>query len=345
MDYESIIKKIIKEKGVSKEILENKIKDKIAELDNLVSRDGAANIIAGELGVDLNESDLSEESVNIKNLLPTMKNVSVIGKVTDIYPITTFKKEGKDSQVGALSINDGTGFARLVFWNDSINIFKNINQGDVIKIINAYIKENKFGKIEIHTSFRSKIRINPEGVLVPKGVSETSEAKEPREKIDLAELKKDSDIKVNGIIVQIFKKSCFFNVCPECKKSAKADDGVFMCKDHGRVIPERKIFVSYIIDDGTATARCTSFGFDAEKILGMDTKQACELSDTHEDNAYPIEHSMNKVVGKEIIILGKTQFNSFSNTVEIVTNKVIEKIDYNTELKEIYEEAMYADKN
>ena len=80
-----------------------------------MSKEGAANIIAGELGVDLNESDLSEESVSIKSLLPLMKNVSVVGKVVDIYPISTFKREGRDNQVGALSINDGTGFARVVF--------------------------------------------------------------------------------------------------------------------------------------------------------------------------------------------------------------------------------------
>jgi replication factor A1 len=344
MEYNEIIKLIIKEKGVSKEILESKINDKILELDNLVSKEGAANIIAGELGVDIAGADLSEEIINIKNLLPTMKNVSIIGKVADIYPITTFSKDGKEQQVGALSINDGTGFARVVFWNDSINIFKNINQGDNLKVINAYIKENKFGKIEIHISFRSKVRINPENVNLS-NINIPLDSKISREKIDLTEIKKDSEIKVVGIIVQLFKKNCFFTVCPECKKSVKADDGAFMCKEHGRVTPERKLFISYIVDDGTSNIRCTSFSFDAEKVLGMTTKQAIELSDSHEDNAYPIEHATNKVLGKEIIINGKTQFNSFSNSIEIVTNKVIDKIDYNSELKEIYEEVKYGDKN
>lgn len=344
MEYSEILKKIIKEKGVSKEILESKINDKVLELDNLVSKEGAANIIAGELGVDLSGADLAEEIVNIKNLVPTMKNVSIIGKVTDIYPISTFSKDGREQQVGALSVNDGTGFARVVFWNDSISIFKNINQGDNLKIINAYIKENKFGKIEIHISFRSKVRINPENVDLSK-INISNDIKVSREKIDLTEIKKDTDIKVVGLIVQLFKKNCFFNVCPECKKSVKADDGAFMCKEHGRITPERKLFISYVIDDGTSNVRCTSFSFDAEKVLGLSTKQATELADSHEDNSYPIEHVMNKVLGKEVIINGKTQFNSFSNSIEIVSNKIIDKIDYNQELKEIYEEVMYADKN
>ncbi|MFA5333217.1 MAG: OB-fold nucleic acid binding domain-containing protein [Candidatus Nanoarchaeia archaeon] len=344
MEYSEILKKIIKEKGVSKEILESKINDKILELDSLVSKEGAANIIAGELGVDLAGADLAEEIVNIKSLLPTMKNVSIIGKVTDIYPISTFSKDSKEQQVGALSVNDGTGFARVVFWNDSINIFKNINQGDNLKVINAYIKENKFGKIEVHISFRSKVRINPENVDLSK-VNVLNDTKLSREKIDLTEIKKDTDIKVVGLIVQLFKKNCFFNVCPECKKSVKADDGAFMCKEHGRVSPERKLFISYVIDDGTSNVRCTSFSFDAEKVLGLSTKQAIELADSHEDNSYPIEHVMNKVLGKELILNGKTQFNSFSNTVEIVSSKIIDKIDYNQELKELYEEVMYADKN
>jgi replication factor A1 len=287
---------------------------------------------------------LAEEIVNIKNLLPAMKNVSIIGKVADIYPISTFSKDSKEQQVGALSVNDGTGFARVVFWNDSISIFKNINQGDTLKIINAYIKENKFGKIEVHISFRSKVRINPENVNLS-AVNIQKDERVKAEKIDLIEMKKDAEIKASGIIVQIFKKNCFFNVCPECKKSVKADDGAFMCKEHGKITPERKLFVSYIIDDGTSNARCTSFSFDAEKVLGISTKQAIELADSHEDNSYPIEHMLDKVLGKEIIINGKTQFNSFSNAVEIVTNRVTEKIDYNSELKELYEEVMYADKN
>ncbi|MDD2678429.1 MAG: OB-fold nucleic acid binding domain-containing protein [Candidatus Nanoarchaeia archaeon] len=343
MEYEQIISKIIKEKGVSKEILESKIKDKILELDNLISQEGAANIIAGELGVDINESDLSQESVEIKKLLPIMKNVSIAGKVTDIYPISSFQREGKEQEVGALSLNDGTGFARVVFWNDSISLFKNIKQGDCIKIINAYIKENKFGKIEVHISFRSKVRINPEEEDFSS--IKISANKVPCEKIDLAEIKKDSDIKVFGIIVQLFKKNCFFTVCPECKKSAKAEDGIFMCKEHGRIIPEKKMFISYVLDDGTSNIRCTSFGFDAEKILGISTKQAVEIADKHEDNSYPIEHSMNTVIGKEVIIYGKTQFNDFSNSIEIVSNKIIDKIDYSSELKEIYEESKYGDKN
>jgi ssDNA-binding replication factor A large subunit len=344
MDYNEIIKKTMKEKGVSKEILESKINDKILELDNLVSKEGAANIIAGELGVDVSGADLAEEIVNIKNLLPTMKNVSIIGKVIDIYPISTFSREGREQQVGALSINDGTGFARVVFWNDSINIFKNINQGDCLKVINTYIKENKFGKMESHISYRSKVRINPENVDLSK-VNISSNNTGSREKIDLTEIKKDTEIKVVGLIVQLFKKNCFFNVCPECKKSVKADDGAFMCKEHGRITPERKIFISYVIDDGTSNVRCTSFSYDAEKVLGFNTKKAIELADSHQDNSYPIEHAMNKVLGKEIIINGKTQFNSFSNSIEIVSSKIIDKINYNQELKEIYEEVMYADKN
>lgn len=344
MEFEEIIKKIIKEKGVSREIIESKIEDKIIELDNLVSKEGAANIIAGELGIDLNDSDLSQEMVEIKKLVPTMKNVSLMGKVVDIYPISTFKREGKDQEVGALSINDTTGFARVVFWNDSIQLFKKISQGDCLKITNAYIKENKFGKIEIHISFRSKVRINPEEDDFSK-LKDLSYSKSSAERIDLTEIKQDTEIKAMGIIVQLFKKNCFFIVCPDCKKSIKSEDGSYMCKEHGKVLPEKKLFVSYVIDDGTASARCTSFGFDAEKILGLTTKQAIELEQAHQDNSYPIEHAMNKAIGKEVIILGKTSFNSFSNSVEIVTNKVIDKIDYNIELKEIYEEAMYADKN
>jgi replication factor A1 len=211
MDYDEVLSRVIKSTGIEKSVLINKIDDKMKELDNLVSKEGAAHIIANELGVSLIDSDASQDFVNIKNLVGGLRNIIVIGRVTDIYPINSFKKDGKELQVGALSLSDGTGFVRVVFWNDSINIFKNIKEGDVIKVINTYVKENKFGKLELHTSFRSKIRINPEDVD-PKSIPTNNKIQKKSERIDLVELKRDSSIRIFGIIVQLFKRNCLFNV-------------------------------------------------------------------------------------------------------------------------------------
>lgn len=344
MESKEVVERIIKSTGIEKKVVLNKIEEKMKELDNLVSKEGAAHIIANELGVSLIDNDASQDNVKIENLVGGLRNVIVVGRVADIYPINSYEKDGKKLQVGALSLSDGTGFVRVVFWNDSISLFENINQGDIIKVINAYVKENKFGKLELHISFRTKVRINPEDVN-PESIPSSSGIRKKSERIDLVELKRDSFIRAFGIIVQIFKRNCFFTVCPECGKSVKANEGIYMCKEHGRVKPNKKMFVSYVLDDGTDNVRCTSFGRDAEIILGLETDKAIELADNHEDSSYPIEHVKNNVVGKEVIIYGRSSFNDFTNSVEIISNKIIDKINYETELKRVTEEIKYGDKD
>ncbi|MBN1923640.1 MAG: DUF2240 family protein [Nanoarchaeota archaeon] len=344
MDYETIIERIVKSTGIDRKLLTSKIEDKIKELDKLVSKEGAAHIIANELGVSLIDSDASQDYVNIKNLVGGLRNVIVMGRVVDIYPINSFQKEGKESQVAALSISDGTGFVRIVFWEDSIPVFKNIKEGDIIKVINAYVKENKFGKLELHISYRTKVRINPEDID-PKSIPSASKVQRQSERIDLIELKRDMNIKVLGVVVNVFKKNCFFNVCPDCGKSVKLDEGIYMCKEHGRIEPNKKLFVSFVLDDGTNNVRCTSFGRDAEELLGISTKEAVDLADSHEDSSYPIEHVTERVLGKEVIVYGRTSFNDFSNTVEVITNKLISNINFENELAVIFNEVQYGDKD
>lgn len=344
MDFDTIVERVVKSIGLSTAVLKAKIEDKVRELDELVSLDGAAHIVANELGVSLIDNDASQDFVNIKNLVGGLRNVIVLGRVTDVYPISTFEKDGKKLQVGSLSLNDGTGFVRVVFWDDSINIFKNINVNDVIKIINAYVRENKFGKLELHISFRTKVRINPEDVD-PKTIPTISGVQHKTENIDLVEIKRDTFIKCMGAIVQIYKRNIFFSVCPECGKSVKSDEGIFMCKEHGKIIPNRKMFISFVIDDGTNNVRCTSFGRDAEKILGLSTSEAISIADANEDSSAPIEQTKDSILGKEIIIYGKATFNDFSNSIEIITNKIIEPIDFNLELNRISKEVNYGDTN
>ncbi|VVB75862.1 Replication factor A [Candidatus Tiddalikarchaeum anstoanum] len=343
MEFNEIIERIVKSTNLSAEVLNSKINDKIAELDNLVSKEGAAHIIANELGVNLIDSDASQDFVNIKNLVGGLRNVIVLGKVTDTFPVTTFEKDGKKKQVGSLSLNDGTGFARVVFWDDSINIFKNIKENDIIKVINAYVKENKFGKLELHVSYRTKVRVNPDDID-PKSINATDKQSKA-EFVDIVEIKPDSFVKCFGAIVQVYKKNIFFNVCPQCGKSIKSDEGLSMCSEHGKVSPSRKMFVTFVLDDGTGTIRCTSFGRDAEVIMGMPTIEAIKLADSHEDSTFPVDSIKSKILGKEVFIYGRTSLNTFTNSIEIITSRIVENIDYNVELKRIAEEVEFGDKN
>ncbi len=333
LSYEEIVSKIIESTKIERSVLEQKIKEKIDEFNNLVSEEGAAYIIAKELGVQLISVDHSKESVEIKNLVGGLKNVSVVGRVVAKYPVSTYQRDGKELKVGSLLLYDGTGYCRVVFWNDFIDIFNKIAEDMIIKVVNAYVKENNDRK-ELHINFRTKVRLSPEEID-PESIPHSQNIQSRNWISKISELNDGSDARILGMIVQIFKRNAFFLVCPECGKKIYNEEGIFMCKDHGRVKPKKKLVLSYIIDDGFSTIRVTSFGRDAETVIGMSTDEAVKVCDENEDDSYIVDYVKDNVVGKEIIVFGTAKINNFTGDIEIISNKIIDKINFNLELSKI----------
>ena len=73
LSYEKIIEKISTIKNVSKEEIESKIQFKLVELQDLISKEGAAHIIANELGVNLFE--LESQDLKIKEIESILGNL------------------------------------------------------------------------------------------------------------------------------------------------------------------------------------------------------------------------------------------------------------------------------
>jgi ssDNA-binding replication factor A large subunit len=74
-----IIEKISKLSNISKEEIERKIEAKRAKLSGLISREGAAQVIAAELGISFDN-----EKLKIEELLSGMRKVNTFGKVIKV---------------------------------------------------------------------------------------------------------------------------------------------------------------------------------------------------------------------------------------------------------------------
>ena len=90
LSYNEIISKIQKETDLTLDQIQAKIKEKLSKLSDLISREGAAHIVANELNVKLFE-DLRNKSLKIRNIMPGMRSVSILAKVLKIYSINNFK--------------------------------------------------------------------------------------------------------------------------------------------------------------------------------------------------------------------------------------------------------------
>src|SRR3989344_4948156 len=151
--------------GMSKEEILLRIRNKQRELSGLVSEEGAAYIVANELGVKT-RNHVVESILKTKEIKPEMKSVNVMGRVKAIYGPREFTtKTGIKNKVANMEIIDPTGVGRVVLWNmhDIEKIEKGIvNVGKVIKVKSGYVREGLNGRLEVHVGNRGLLIENPD---------------------------------------------------------------------------------------------------------------------------------------------------------------------------------------
>jgi len=320
-----IIEKIKEKANISEEEINSKIKQKMDQLSGLVSKEGAAHIIANELGIKLFEEVSGK--LQIKNILAGMRDVETVGKVQQMYPINEFqRKDGTPGKVANLIIADETGAIRIVLWGSQTDVLKDIKENDIVKIISGYTRENN-NRLEVHLNEKSKLEINPEGEIV----GEVKQYVSTRKKIDKLE-ESDNDIELLGTIVQAFEPR-FFEVCPECNKRVRQRDEGFFCEEHNIVKPNYSYVLNLILDDGTETIRTVFFRKQAENLLELNQEQILEYKDAPEK----FEEVKNNLSGNMIKVIGRANKNELFDRLEFITRLVF-KADPKEEIEKLKKE-------
>ena len=161
LSYEDVIKEIKAKTELSDYEIDQKIQEKMQQLSGLISKEGAANIIANQLGVSL----VQEGMFKIAKLQPGMKNIELAGKVTKKFNLYEFPKGDSVGKVASFMLNDETAGVRVTLWNSQTDHFEQLEEGATVKIVDGYVKENN-GMKEVHLNDKSKIIINPDDVIV-----------------------------------------------------------------------------------------------------------------------------------------------------------------------------------
>src|SRR3990167_9287740 len=103
-NYDKIQEKISKSSGLKKEEIDRRIEAKRAKLSQLISKEGAAQVVAAELGINFDN-----ERLKISEVLSGMKKVNIIGKVIRLFPVREFVRNDKKGKVANLFIADESG--------------------------------------------------------------------------------------------------------------------------------------------------------------------------------------------------------------------------------------------
>ncbi|MFA5071400.1 MAG: DUF2240 family protein [Candidatus Pacearchaeota archaeon] len=308
-NYERIIEKISKIAGVEKEEIERRIEAKRAKLSGLISKEGAAQVVAAELGISFDN-----EKLKIEELLPEMRKVNLVAKVMSVSPIRSFKtKKGDDGKVANLFVADDTSNIKVVLWDT--NHIALIEQGKILENVVVEISNGSMRDNELHLGSFSDLKISKEII------NDVKAGKVFREK-NILELKNSDYAKVRGVIVQSFDPR-FFYVCPDCRKKVIQENGHFVCAEHGEVAGEKRALFNMILDDGTETIRAVAF-HDTLPGLGL----------TNLENPEEVIQQRENLLGKELFFFGNVRANKLYNTPEFIVEKV-DKVDLDLLIKEL----------
>lgn len=309
-NLEEIVKKIVENTDLDVSKVKNMIKEKETEFSGLISPEGAAHIVAKELGLNLLERTSKE--LKIENILSGMNTVNLVGKVMRIFEPREWEKDGKKGKVVNLILADETGQIRMSLWNEQVKTVEEgkLEAGHVVEIINGYTKENSMGGCELRLGKNGMIKLSDAEIKVKTGTAQDMKIKD---------LNPGSSVKVRGAMVQFFESNPFYYVCSECE--SKLTEG--KCEKHGKVDPKPILIVNGILDDGFGNVRVVFFREQAEAILGMKTEDAFKLTEDAKD-INPLRERLEKRLGCEFVVKGRTKINKFFERLELVAYEVSE---------------------
>ncbi len=326
--FDELVAKIKEKSGLEEDEIRKRIDSKIKQLSGLVSKEGAAHILANELGIRLFEQ--SSGKLQIKNILSGMRDVEITGKAAAIYDAKSFVSNGREGKLASILVADETGQIRVVLWNLQAENASKIKQGDIIKIKGGYVRERN-NINEIHLNERGKLIINPEGETVNVDIKQPQSASTARKQ--LSELEgTENNIEILATVIQVFEPR-YFEVC-SCGKKLKPSEKGPSCDVHGAVKAEYSYVLNAFIDDGTESMRAVFFKEQAQKLLGKKHEDLLQYKDTPE----LFETARNDILGANVKIKGRAVKNDMFNRIEIIANNVILNPDPEPEIARIEEE-------
>lgn len=298
MPVGDVKKKIQEQAGLSLDEINTKIEDKMKQLAGLISEEGACHIIANELHVQLVPG---ADQRKLSDLAPGMRDITQAMRVVQVYEKRTFQSKYGDGEGKVCSFlgGDESGVCRVTCWGDHADAAEKLKPQDIVRVKNSYVKENN-GRAELHLNDKSSIEVNPEGVTVASGQTQSQGPKEyVRKKIqDLT--RGDYYVEILGTVVQAYEPRVF--------DRKEGDKGVVM---------------NVLVDDGTGNLRCACWGEVAAAALGIDEKTLLDSDGTYQEER-------DELLGKIVKVHGRAKLNTVYNTIECS----VEELDINPDAGE-----------
>ncbi len=187
------------------QILERLDKEK-TKTGSFISDDVLLRMIAAEFGVEVSK-EARTPTLSIRDLVPGLNDVTVVGRVVAVFPSKTFKAN-KSGKVASLLIADENSILRIVLWNDKTEVIESgkVKVGKMTRFSHGYTKEDYSGRVELHLGDRSEIEINPKDV---EAKDYPSISKFTTKIGEVSRTLKNKKVNVRGTVKKLFPASTF----------------------------------------------------------------------------------------------------------------------------------------
>ena len=161
MEFKRMLEHVLEKKPeITMEGLKELIDDKKRKIGaGYLTDQGALFLVAADLGISF--ENVPRSNTGIKDLFVGAKDINLTARVLSIYPLRIFTKRESAEQLEnrTLTVYDENGTIRLRLWNKLAHLPDEleIKPGNVIKIVNGYVKSGLDGKPVINLGEFSSI--------------------------------------------------------------------------------------------------------------------------------------------------------------------------------------------
>jgi replication factor A1 len=167
--------------GLKEIDIEEKIKDKVSEFSGFITNEGAAFLVAKDLGLNVSspfiegdpnafleqEIDYDEFTIPINEIREGMSNIVILGFISRIFQPREFqRKDGTLGKVGSFYLSDPSGTVKIVVWDEKVDLLssKYFREGEIVRFIGGYAKIGRNEEIEVHLGKKGKLEVAPKEV-------------------------------------------------------------------------------------------------------------------------------------------------------------------------------------
>src|SRR5690349_8220019 len=130
---------------------------------------GALFLVAADLGVSFD--NVPKMQSGLKDLYVGAKDVTITGRIMNIYPPYKFTKKETNEQSSArtLVLYDKNAKVKVKLWDKQVSIPEEmgLQAGDVVKVVKGYVRAGLDGKPVVNLSSYGALEVSPDDSDIP----------------------------------------------------------------------------------------------------------------------------------------------------------------------------------